>query len=229
MSLKNDKKFIIQIREDGYINATALCKNGGKLFADYNRNKKTHAFLEALNDILRIPIDNLIESKSGKYGGTFVHPMIATNLAQWISPEFSVKVTLWIEEWKKLNNNNKIYNDELQKIKGTEYESKEKEIQKRLHKDLGGEIEVKTEFGYIDLLTKTEIIEIKVYRNWKSGVGQLIVYSEEFPVHRKRLHLFDIDLVNINKIKTICAKHKIIITYEQPLGSQNLTPASLEC
>ena len=209
MSLKNDKKFIIQIREDGYINARQLCKNGGKKWNNYYRNKKTQEYLEALSKLLEIPEIELIESIIGHYGGTFVHPMIATNLAQWISPEFSVKVTLWIEEWKKLN--------------------KEKEIQKRLHKDLGGEIEVKTEFGYIDLLTKTEIIEIKVYRNWKSGVGQLIVYSEEFPVHRKRLHLFDIDLVNINKIKTICAKHKIIITYEQPLGSQNLTPASLEC
>ena len=34
-----------------YINATALCKAKGKLFADYKRNKQTQEYLEALKKL----------------------------------------------------------------------------------------------------------------------------------------------------------------------------------
>ena len=63
-SLKNDKKLIIQIRENGYIIATKLFKNGGKKKLDnYYRNKKTKTFVEVLSKLLEIPEIELIESK----------------------------------------------------------------------------------------------------------------------------------------------------------------------
>jgi hypothetical protein len=34
---------------DGYLDATAMCKATGKLFADYHRLKTTQEFLEALS------------------------------------------------------------------------------------------------------------------------------------------------------------------------------------
>uniref|UniRef100_A0A6G6ACJ3 KilA-n domain-containing protein n=1 Tax=Borely moumouvirus TaxID=2712067 RepID=A0A6G6ACJ3_9VIRU len=34
--------------------------------------------------------------------GTYAHPMLITHIASWISLRFSVKVSYWIEEWKKL-------------------------------------------------------------------------------------------------------------------------------
>ena len=84
------------MRGDGYVNATALCKAGGKLFNDYSRCKQTQAYVQALEQNTGIPVLRLIESKKGKNGGTWVHPQVATHLAQWISPEFAVQVNKWV-------------------------------------------------------------------------------------------------------------------------------------
>ena len=110
------------IRDDGYINATMLCKAGGKLFGHYKTTKRTNTYLEALSLHLKIPIKELVLSKQGgnnKYEqGTWIHPYIATHLGQWISADFSIKVSIWIDEWKKTKEQNNIkYLDELQNIK----------------------------------------------------------------------------------------------------------------
>ena len=82
----------------------------------------------------------------------------------------------------------------------------------KLQEELGGCIEVYTEFGFIDLLTDKEIIEIKNGNNWKHGFGQIIVYGEFYPLHKKRLHLFNIqkDL----EIEKFCKKYNVNIEYE---------------
>ena len=54
----------------------------------------------------------------------------------------------------------------------------------------GGNREVPTPAGYIDLLTKTEIIECKHVKDWKAAIGQVLVYSHYFPKEKKRIHLF---------------------------------------
>ena len=56
---------------------------------------------------------------------------------------------------------------------------------------MGGEIEVETPFGYIDLLTGTKIIEIKNALHWKHALGQILSYSNFFPSHEKWIYLFD--------------------------------------
>ena len=95
--LKDGKKFIISFRYDGYINATELCKAGKKLFRDWNILEKTKDFLKILSTHTKIPVDKLIESKvGGNHSGSWVHPRVLTNIAQWISPEFDVLVTGWI-------------------------------------------------------------------------------------------------------------------------------------
>lgn len=66
----------------------------------------------------------------------------------------------------------------------------EKAIQKALQKEIGGDVEVPTEVGRIDLLTPTELIEIKKIGAWKGAVGQVIVYGQMYPSHSKRIHLF---------------------------------------
>ena len=49
-----------------------------------------------------IPIVVLVETKldvrNGERG-TWVHPRVALNLAQWCSPAFAVKVTEWLYDW----------------------------------------------------------------------------------------------------------------------------------
>jgi hypothetical protein len=87
---------------DGYVNATAMCKAGGKLFNDYSRLKLTPPFLDVLARSTGIPVDVLIVTVmtgQNEMRGTWVHPQVAINLAQWISPEFAVKVTQWVFDW----------------------------------------------------------------------------------------------------------------------------------
>lgn len=88
-------------REDGFINATALCKAGGKQFYDWYRLDKTKVFLNALSKITGHPVDLLTHVITGgrnELRGTWVHPRLAVNIAQWISPIFDVQVSGWVYE-----------------------------------------------------------------------------------------------------------------------------------
>lgn len=97
--IKIDGKIIESRSKDGYINATAMCQAAGKKFNDYSRLDTTKAFIKELGSIAGIPAIELIQSVSGAYGGTWVHPKVAINLAQWISPKFAVLVSDWVFEW----------------------------------------------------------------------------------------------------------------------------------
>lgn len=44
--------------------------------------------------------------------------------------------------------------------------------------------------GKIDILTDTEIIEVKNVNKWKSAIGQVLVYGLYYPSKTKRIHLF---------------------------------------
>lgn len=97
-----EAEVIHQRVKDGYVNATAMCKAGGKLFNDYSRLRTTPLFLEALAGSTGIPVDLLVVTVmtgANELRGTWVHPQVAIHLAQWISPQFAVKVTQWIFDW----------------------------------------------------------------------------------------------------------------------------------
>ena len=116
--LNND---VIECRQsDGYINATQLCKAGGKLFAHWYRLDSTKQLIFELakkiyyKDYLIIKSNDandihiwisqteplLINSKKGNsfefIQGTWIHPDLAIQLAQWISPSFALQVSHWI-------------------------------------------------------------------------------------------------------------------------------------
>lgn len=97
-----DNNIIQQRMLDGYINATAICKAAKKNFADYRRLKNTNEFLDELSAEMEIPITALIQTIKGgvpELQGTWVHPYVATNLAQWASAKTAVKVSIWVTEW----------------------------------------------------------------------------------------------------------------------------------
>lgn len=54
----------------------------------------------------------------------------------------------------------------------------------------GSRTEVPCSSGFVDVVTPDEIIEVKRAQLWKGGLGQVLVYSKDFPDHRPRLHLF---------------------------------------
>lgn len=87
--------------------------------------------------------------------------------------------------------------------------------QLKLQKQLGGEIEVKTEAGRIDLLTQTELIEVKEVLSWKSAIGQSLSYSVYYPDHKRRIHLFGVASQEYKRIVEYhCSLHNIRVTYE---------------
>lgn len=97
-----DNDVVPQRITDGYFNATAMCKATGKQINDYNRLSTTQAFLQELSSETGIPVSGLVQSiKGGKpdLQGTWVHPQVAINLAQWLSPRFAVLVSKWVIEW----------------------------------------------------------------------------------------------------------------------------------
>jgi hypothetical protein len=92
---------VIEAREhDGKINLTQMCRAGNKKFNDWQRNKKTQSFLQILSPSTGYPVSELLtyEDFGRENRATWGHPQVAINLAQWISPEFDVRVSKWIYE-----------------------------------------------------------------------------------------------------------------------------------
>lgn len=109
----NNDVAINQRLMDGYINATALCKASGKLIGHYLELASTRAFVSELSSDIGIPISELIQAVRGgdpRFQGTWVHPQVAINLAQWASPKFAVLVSKWVFEWMsgRIPNANKL-------------------------------------------------------------------------------------------------------------------------
>ncbi len=91
---------IDQRAKDGYINATALCQAAGKKWSHYWSILATQEFLAELATDAGIPASTLVQSvKGGIVQGTWVHPQVAINLAQWLSAKFAVQVSKWVHEW----------------------------------------------------------------------------------------------------------------------------------
>lgn len=92
---------------------------------------------------------------------------------------------------------------------------KEKHIQKQFTSN-NPKYEVETPVGYADILTDTEIIEVKNIKSWKSAIGQILVYGYYFPKKKKRIHLFG---KCSKETRKIIIKHcdllKIKVTFEQ--------------
>jgi hypothetical protein len=76
----------------GYVNATQMCHANNKSWGHYKERKSTKAYWAALSNDIGIPISSLIIEIDG-YGssqGTWIHPEIAIDLAQWVSVEFRI-------------------------------------------------------------------------------------------------------------------------------------------
>ena len=101
-----DNDVVSQRVTDGYFNATAMCRASGKQMGHYLSNSTTKAFLSELSSDIGIPISELVQSVKGgppQFQGTWVHPQVAINLAQWLSPKFAVLVSKWVLEWSTGN------------------------------------------------------------------------------------------------------------------------------
>ena len=93
----------------------------------------------------------------------------------------------------------------------------EKLISDKLSKLLNGKREVciNENRNRIDILTDSEIIEVKNYNNRVSSIGQILYYSTFYPDRILRIHLFNHNNERDKIFTDICDKLKIKVTYEE--------------
>jgi len=230
-----EKTKILTIREeDGYVNATKLCKAGGKKYNAWSTRKKTTQLISFLSKELKMEEKELIKKElkgKNENRAVWVHTSIATNIACWVSIEFGCKVCLWIEDWIKLPKNKQKYIEAIDNItKEDILMGKEKEIQEDIFyffEDIIKvkiEKEVQTDVGYIDLLTDDHIIEIKISNNWKHALGQILSYGTFYPNHKKIILLYSVndkdDIIynktqNVDNFKPDDKIYSKITTYDE--------------
>jgi hypothetical protein len=102
----------------------------------------------------------------------------------------------------------------------------EKVVRDRLHAQLGGKTEAYTKWGLIDLLTDTELIEVKIVSHWKDAIGHLIAKSRKYPNHQKRLHLFGYEEPCLEHIEDVCRDCSIQVTFEQVIKAEKVLVGS---
>lgn len=216
--------FQVILDHKGYINATKLVATCEKRYENWVRNKIADELFQACESSAGIPKNELSYLvKGGKIPeirGTYIHPMLITALAQWLSPEMGAAVSLWIEEWKEIDDNKDRYFGKLATMKPYNCGGDEDSVQKFLAEKLEGEREVQCEMGYIDILTDTCLIEVKNVSNWMTAVGQLLVYGHDYPDHKLVMYLFgDVDDETvIDKIRLHCDKlHIHVAVYPEAI------------
>lgn len=92
---------------------------------------------------------------------------------------------------------------------------KEYDIQRRMCEELKGKAKL-TPAGYIDILTETHIIEIKIWNQLFKGIGQLLMYSIHHPDKQKQLHMFGAKPADaiVQTARDLCVKYNIELTEE---------------
>ena len=108
---------------------------------------------------------------------------------------------------------------------GPQYRQIERIITQKLQKIEGGECEVRVSGGRIDLLTETEVIEVKHAKKFMAAVGQVQYYYRKLlpRVYKKRVHLFHSERCNKKNIIDFASSLDVRVTFEEeetnPLSS----------
>lgn len=111
---------VIMDKSNGYINATKLCRAGGKEFKDWSRLKGSHELINALQHQMALeytPFNfgnsqhgsdhtcselsppcilvnlNNITDTDGLISGTYCHPDLVPHIACWVSPVFALSAS----------------------------------------------------------------------------------------------------------------------------------------
>ena len=98
--LENGTEFVIPLREDGYIFATKLCQAAGKRLTRWKNSNETKDLIKKIS-LTKNETTEIVEVYQGgnKYSqGTWIHPDLGINLAQWCSPNFALQISRWMKE-----------------------------------------------------------------------------------------------------------------------------------
>ena len=151
---------VIMMKKNRYINATRLCNENGKKLDKWTRNDRTKELIYSINNKIKNEL-SIIQIKSTKHNSII--------RGTYVHPLLMNKII----DWCRLNPT----------------KQEEKLIVNKLNEKIKGKLEVPTPIGRIDIVSDTEIIEIKAFKNWKSAIGQIISYAYFYPTKNKRIHL----------------------------------------
>ncbi len=96
---------------DGYINLNQMANATGKRIDNWLQNRSTKELLAEFesqqNKLPGIPgsLSKPLVTIEGRRGGTWAHPDIAIQFAQWCSPAFALQVSRWVREWMTTGRN----------------------------------------------------------------------------------------------------------------------------
>jgi hypothetical protein len=106
LELADGNTFVIPMRKDGYIFATKMCQVANKKINNWLRRNETKDLLQRLEKSRECdthpPASLFVEVYKGLSSkhtqGTWIHPDLGINLAQWCSPSFGLQVSKWVKE-----------------------------------------------------------------------------------------------------------------------------------
>jgi len=141
---KYGKFTVIMMKKNGYINATKMCqlisKRTGtkKTFKNWNKNSASKELIEAISSMDTIISTELFKTVKGGNNrdvwGTYVHPKLIPQIAQWASPVFALKVSDIINDYfnnKELKKKNRLLHEKDDKIGELTVEIHEQNIEMR--------------------------------------------------------------------------------------------------
>lgn len=88
----------VRFNAGGWINATEIARREGRRLDHWLKTEETKAYVTTLERHLNTPAKgDLIRTRRGRDGGTWLHPKLAVAFARWISPDFGVWCDLQID------------------------------------------------------------------------------------------------------------------------------------
>ncbi|NDV12489.1 KilA-N domain-containing protein [Crenobacter caeni] len=86
---------VMQFNGDGWFNATLAANKYGKRVDHWLANQETTEYITALSESPNTRnLGNLIKTKRGNTGGTWLHPKLAVMFARWLDVRFAI----WCDE-----------------------------------------------------------------------------------------------------------------------------------
>jgi hypothetical protein len=93
---------VIMNKKTGYINASKLCADGGKLLKNWSRNDFAKELVVCLESH-GLNIEPVTMTVSGGQNttirGTYAHPDLIPHIASWVSPKFAIKVSKIVNDF----------------------------------------------------------------------------------------------------------------------------------
>jgi KilA-N domain len=214
---------------DGYVNATKLCALGtsrcgnSKKFTTWAKRISNEELKQKISIACGVPVDKLTEvvqcGKHNDVSGTYVHPELVMHIASWISADFAISVNNMLKAWRAITPDNEqtywgnmVHCLALPSMCDDDDET-EAGISNSLAQTRNGEREVETPVGRIDVLTPTEVIEVKRIQLWKHALGQILAYGDFYPDHVKKIYLYNDrnTIFDDNIIRRICNNYHVVV------------------